>query len=279
MRQIALFIAAVLIGSAFGVSSASATVVGEAGDVVGPVVESVDPPQAAPSLPSAPSAPPPAPPPPPARPPAEATPSPSPPASGGDAPSPDRTVGAVRDSVDSIANSGRETTQQATTPSGNYGGGVADGGRAAASASGRNGAANTEASRPAGPGSNAPPSIAAAEVAAFRRWLARIWPAIALGGGAGDGRGVGAIADLFLLRRAAAIAARLLTAPAAGAAGGPGPAGHSATANASQPALPEAPASPDGQKTIYLAVFAALLAFLVFTIWREFRTTLRPGVR
>jgi len=292
MRRTALIIVAILIGSAFNVPSASATVVGEAGDVVGSIVDSVDPAETVPSLPPAPSAPAPAKPsptPPPVKSPAEAPPSPDPPASGGDAPSPDRVVGAVRDSADSIASAGRETTQRAIAPTGNYGGRVTeggrdggrvtDGGRASASASGRDGDVNTEASRPAGAGSNPQPSIAAAEVAAFRRWLARIWPAIALGGGAGDGWGAGLIADLFLLRPAAAFAVRLLTPPNAGAAGGPGPVGHPAAANAPQPALPAVPASPDGEKTVYLAVFVALLAFLVFTIWREFRTTLRPGVR
>jgi hypothetical protein len=291
MRRIALVIVAILIGSAFSVPSASGTVVGEAGGVVGSVVESVDPPDAVPSHPSPPSAPapakppPPTPPPPPVKSPAEAPPPPSPPASGGDAPSPDRIVGAVRDSVDSIASTGRDTTQRAIAPTGNYrdrvsdGGRATDGGRAAASASGRDGDVKTEASRPDGTGSNAPPSIAAAEVAALRRWLARVWPAIALGGGAGDGWGAGVIADLLLLRPAAVVTARLLTPPAAGAPGGPGPVGHPATANAPQPAPPATPASPDEEKTVYLVVFAALLAFLVFTIWREFRTTLRPGVR
>ncbi len=39
-------------------------------------------------------------------------------------------------------------------------------------------------------------------------------------------------------------------------------------------------ASPaDWKKIAYLAVMAALLALLAFTIWREFRPALRPRAR
>jgi len=254
---------AILIGSVSSVPSASATL-GEAADTVGSTVESVDvTPNAAPSLPS--STPPATPPPPVATPTpavpqapvrlqteaAPPTPSASPSSSGVSVPAVDGIARTARNSVGSVTSAGRETTQQAAASARN------DGSRVS---------------------SSAPPSITAAEVAALQRWFARVWPAIALGG---HGRGWAArvIGDLF--RPAAAATARLLfLAPLVARVASDSPfVGQPGTANAPQLALPNAPASADGKRIIYLSALAALLAFLAFTIWREFRSALRPGVR
>lgn|GEM_PF-6609834 len=277
-RRIVLVAGAILIGSVSSVPSASATLLGEAADTVGSSVESVDAiPNAAPSLPSPM---PPATPPAPAAPPAPVklqteaapTPSSSPSGSGVNVPSVDGIASAARNSVGSVTSTGKETTQQAAASARN------DGSRVSTRPNGPDAGAGKATPRVLGTASSAPPSITAADVAALQRWFARIWPAIPLGGGAGRGWAVRVMEDLF--RPAAAASARLLfLAPSVARAAGDSPfVGHPGTANAPQLALPNAPVSADGKRIIYLIVLAALLALLAFTIWREFRSALRPGV-
>lgn len=282
-RRIVLVAGAILIGSVSSVPAASATLIGEAADTVGSTVESVDAtPNAAPSLPSAmPPATPPAPVATPAAPQApvklqtEAAPTPSlsPSSSGVNVPSVDGIAGAARNSVGSVTSTSKETTQQVAASARN------DGSQVSTPPNGPDAGASKATPRAIGTPSSAPPSITAAEVAALQRWFARIWPAIPLGGGAGRGWAARVIGDLF--RPAAAATARLLfLAPLVARAASDSPfVGHPGTAIAPQLALPNAPASADGKRTIYLIVLAALLALLAFTIWREFRSVLRPGVR
>jgi hypothetical protein len=120
-------------------------------------------------------------------------------------------------------------------------------------------------------------------VAALQRWFARVWPAISLGGSGVDrGPAAGTAAgDLLPPAAAAAIAARLLSpAPPLSRAAGDSALGvHPGTTNAPQPALPGAHAAAHGAEIIYLFALAALLALLAFTLWREFRSALRPGMR
>jgi hypothetical protein len=295
-RRVALVAGAILIGSVSSVPSASATLVGEVADTVGSTVESVDvTPKAAPSLPSAmPPAPPATPPAPVATPAApqapvklqtEAAPtpssSPSPSRSGGNVlPSVDGIASVARNSVGSVTSIGKETTQQVAASARNDGSRVSTPSNAPdAGARGPDAGASKATPRATGIASSAPPSITAAEVAALQRWFARVWPAIPLGGGAGRGGAARVIGDLF--RPVVAAAARLLfLAPlAARAASDPPYAGHPQTANAPQLALPNAPAPADGKRIIYRIALAALLALLAFTIWREFRSVRRPGVR
>jgi len=134
--------------------------------------------------------------------------------------------------------------------------------------------------RSSAPTSSAPPSIRAARVAALQRWFAYIWPAIPLGGGTGRASAVAAISR-NLLRPAVAAAARTLILTLSNT---PLPvdspfAGDTGAANSRHPSLPASPTAEDGKKILYLVAFAALLALLAFTIWREFQSALRPGGR
>jgi hypothetical protein len=283
-RRIVLVAGAILIliGSVSSVPSASATLMGVT-DTVGSAVESVD--AASNAAPSLPSTMPPAPPPAPvAIPPAPQapvklhtetapTPSPSPSRSGVNVPSVDGIASAARNPLGSVTSTGKEATQQVAASA------RSDDSRVSTPPNGSGAGASKAIPRAIGTPSSAPPSIRAAEMAALQRWFARVWPAIPLGGGAGRGWAAGVIGDLF--RPAAAAAARLLVlAPLVVRAASDSPfVGQPGTANAPQPALPNAPVSADGKKVIYLVVLAALLAFLAFTIWREFRSALRPGVR
>ena len=131
----------------------------------------------------------------------------------------------------------------------------------------------------AGTASGAPPSIRAAEVAPVSRWLARIWPAIALGGGNGPAPVAAAVAmaeELF--RPAAAVVARVLALTSSNT---PTPmslpfAEQPATTNAPHPTFPGAAVAADEEETLYLVALMSLLALLAFTVWREFRSALRP---
>jgi hypothetical protein len=256
----------VLVGLAASASSASATLVGEVAESVGSTVESVEAtPQAAP-LPGAPPAPPQAPVP--AQ--TEAAPSPSP--SPGNVPSADGAAGAAKEAAGSVESAGAEATRQTDASLGT------EGSRATTYPSGSAPAPNKASTPAIGTAFGAPPSVVAAEVAPLHRWLARIWPAIALGGG-DRGWVAGVMEDL--LRPAAAVTARLLplypsvsVAPAAVADSRL--ARQHGTANAPQPPLLDAAASGDAGRVAYLIAFAALMAILAFTIWKEFRASLRP---
>jgi hypothetical protein len=282
-RRIVLVAGAILIGSVSSVPTASATLVGEVADTVGSTVEAVDAtPNAAPSLPGAmPPATPPAPIATPAAPRApvkvqtEAAPTPSrsPSGSGVNAPSVDRVAGIARNSVGSVTSTGKKTTQPVVASARN------DGSEASIPSNSPDASASRATPRAVDAPSSAPPSVTAAEVAASKRWLARIWPAISLGGGAGQGWAGKVAGGLF--RPVAAATARLLfLAPLVARAASDSPlVGHPGTANSPQLALPNAPVSADGERVLYLIVLVALLALLAFTIWREFRSALRPGVR
>src|SRR5260221_3005648 len=280
LRRRIVLTASVLIGLVSSVPSASATLTGEAASIAGPTVESVPvAPNAAPSLPSAtPPAPiaTPAAPQAPVKLPTEAPPkpSPSPPNSGVDVPSVDGIASPARNSAGSVTSTGKETTIQAATSA------RSDGSRPRSSQAVRMQAQAGRPPRAIGTAPNRPPSIAAADVAALQRWFARIWPAIPLGS---DGTGRGWVARAIggdLLRPAVAATARLLflVQQITRTASDSPFVGHPRTANAPQLALPNAPAPADGRKIVHLVILSALLAFLVFPIWREFRSALRPGV-
>lgn len=273
-RLTVLVAGAMLVGLASGVPSASATLVGEVAEGVGSTVESVE---AIPNATPVPSAIPPAPPPaaPQAPPPVQTEvvpmPSPSPSHSPGNVPAGDGTAGTAKDAVGSVASSGTEAPQQKAASVGT------EGSRVSAFPDGSAPVPANATSRATVGG--APPSIVAAEVAPLHRWLARIWPAIALGAGADRGWLAGMTVNL--LRPAAVATARVLslTPPVTPVHREPRPVGQHETASVSQSALPDGPVSVDGERLVYLVAFAALLAVLAFTIWREFRSALRPGVR
>jgi hypothetical protein len=56
-------------------------------------------------------------------------------------------------------------------------------------------------------------------------------------------------------------------------------AGPTVPANAPQSALSNVPGLADGKSIIYIVALAALMALVAFKVWREFRSTLRAGVR
>jgi hypothetical protein len=113
-------------------------------------------------------------------------------------------------------------------------------------------------------------------VAPLRRWLAHVWPAIRLGGWAGRTSPVLAIAE-GLVRPAAALAQTLaLALPYEARPSGSPLADEPGAANPRHVALPTAPPVEDREKTLYLIVLAALMVLLAFTVWREFRSALRP---
>jgi hypothetical protein len=127
-------------------------------------------------------------------------------------------------------------------------------------------------------------SIEGAEVAALRRWIARVWPGIPLDGGGIElgAWGVALGADLFrplvadateLLPPVSLVAQVTDDAPLAT---------RPATAEASKsPVLSSPPASVDGdgKKIVYFAAFAALLALLLSTVGAEFRSAFRARLR
>jgi hypothetical protein len=124
---------------------------------------------------------------------------------------------------------------------------------------------------------DAPISVRAAEVATLQRWLARVWPAIALGGGGAGGGALDVTAADFL-RPALVVFARLLRASSSVSpvSGDSSPSGHSEAGAPSQPDVAPAPSSSDGGGLVYLIALAGLLALLAFTVWREFDVALRP---
>lgn len=130
----------------------------------------------------------------------------------------------------------------------------------------------------------ASPSVAvkAAKVAVLQRWLARVWPAIALGGGgAGDGVAGMIAGELFHPALVAATAMLFASSPILPASGDAPLAGHHGVAGASRSAPDQAPAPAvaEGGSVLYMILMAGLLALLAFTVWREFRVALHPGSR
>lgn len=127
-----------------------------------------------------------------------------------------------------------------------------------------------------------PLAVRAAEVAALQRLLARVWPAVALGGsGASGGEVVEVIAGDLLRPALAAVAGYLLgSSPILDTSGDAPLGGHHGVAGASRSApAPLVPAAGDGGGTVYLIAIVGLLALLVFTVWREFRIALHPRLR
>jgi hypothetical protein len=120
-------------------------------------------------------------------------------------------------------------------------------------------------------------------VVALQRWLARVWPAIALGGGEiGGGGAVEAIArDLFGPALAAIGGVLLASSPIFPTSGDLPLGGRHGVAGASRsaPGQPLVPAAGDGGGTLYLIAIVGLLVLLGFTVWREFRIALHPRLR
>jgi hypothetical protein len=287
-----------LIG-AVSVPTASAGLVEEAADTVGSTLKSVQagvgavPTQPSTNPPANAVNPPPAPIPPTPKPPVATPnppplpavklpsrePSPSPSRAGtgsAEVPSVDGVAGAAQGAADSVTRVGNEAAGRAATTSERS----ADGPATAPQHRVDQGAgeAIVRRSRTA---SSPPVAVRAAEVAALQRWLARVWPAIALGGGGAGGVGVvGAIAGGLFRPALAAIAGMLLaSSPIPLASGDSTLGGEHGVAGASRSAPALVPDAGDGGGIVYLIAIAGLLGLLVFTVWREFRMALHPGLR
>lgn len=115
---------------------------------------------------------------------------------------------------------------------------------------------------------------------ALQRWLAHVWPGIALIGGDAGGGAVAEAIEAGLLDPAAATVGELLLATV------------SATTTAGDSPLATLPPaardrytdllgamSTDWKKILYRIALAVLLALLAFTVWKEFKDALRPRLR
>jgi hypothetical protein len=192
-------------------------------------------------------------------------------------PSVDGVAGAASGTVDSIVNRGSDAANGAATAERSDDRPVALAQKDGA-ASGSGSAAPLRKRRTA---SSPPFAVRAAEVAALQRWLARVWPAVSLGGGGISGApAVDEIAgDVF--RPVLAVVSGLLLASSPFPTSGEGSlAARHGVAGASQssPAPFPQPTADDGVKVVYLIAIAGLLALLAFTVWREFRIALHPGL-
>lgn len=297
-RCAATSVTGVVLVGAVCVSSASAGLVKDVGSTVGSTVKSVQ--DTAKSIQDTAAAPPPPSTSPPVKPPKSSPaagtptppprdpvklpgkePSPSPSRSSADSadpPSADGVAGAAPGVVGSVTGVGNKAANGTATYE-------RSGGAPAAASQHRADRGASEASVPRSrTGSSPPVAVRAAEVAALQRWLARVWPAIALGGGEISGVGmVETIAgDLFRPALAAITGVLLASSPILPTSGDPLPlSGHQGVAGASRsaPAPPPVPATGDGGGIVYLIAIAGLLALLAFTVWREFRIALHPGLR
>lgn len=190
----------------------------------------------------------------------------------------DGVAGAARGAADSVIDGGDEAA------SGGAAVARSDGGPAVATPPA--GAADTSESivRERRAVSSPPPAVRAADVAALQRWLARVWPAVALGDGGVNGTSVVEVMAEEVLRPALAAVTGLLLAsspvlPISDSRFTADPAAPNALL--SRPAPDPAPLSSvdDGGKVVYLIAIVGLLALLVFTVWREFRLALHPRLR
>lgn len=291
----AVCVAGVILIGVVPVPAASAGLVDEAANTVGSTVKSVQ--AGAKAVPSPPSTTPPAKSPSPPKPPSPvATPAPppqapvklpgkeppasSPRAGAGSAelPSVDRVAGAAQGTADSVTSVGNEAASgAATTPERSD-----DGAAMAPQHRADRGASEAIVRRGRTASSNPPVAVRAAEVAALQRWLARVWPAVALGGSGVSGAGVVELIAGDLFGSALAAVAGLLPAssPVLPASGDAPLAGHHGVAGASRsaPNPAPAPAAAEGGSVLYLIAIAGLLALLAFTVWREFRIALHPGL-
>lgn len=187
-------------------------------------------------------------------------------------------AGAAQGAVDLVTGTGSEAARGAATPEpGDDGPAMAPQHRADADADAGAGKAIVRESRTA---LNPPVAVRAAEVAALQRWLARVWPAVALGGSGVNGAGVVEVIAGDLLRPALTAVTGLLrvSSPIFPTGGDPAPAGHQGVAGASRSA-PASPVTTDGGSVLYLIVVAGLLALLAVTVWREFWIALHPRLR
>lgn len=295
-RVVAVATGMLLIGVA-SVPNASAGLVGDVAGTVGTTVKSV---QAAPNaVPSLPSTTPPATPspPPPQSPPAATPASPSQAAvelptvklpsgesspqsrAGKDGstglPSPNGVTGGPRSAADPVAAIDSDAVAGSAPQ-------VRDRDGSAAAPRAPNTDASPAVARGDGAGPRPPVAVRAAEVAALQRWLARVWPAVALGGSGIDGAGVVEVIarELFRPALAAITGVLLASSPVLSASGDAPLAGHQGVASASRSApAPLVPVAGDGGGIIYLIAIAGLLALLAFTVWREFRMALHPDLR
>lgn len=271
-RRLAPIASAILLGVGLLAAPpfASAALNGDAAGAAGAAVESV---QAAPqSVPSLPSAAPPTQAPAPRAPaelPTGASPTPPRPSTGSGSAAP-----ATHDEGDGVDAVGVVKSVTAEVPARTTSSGTDGAGRLAHHGGSGSSPSSFSAS---GERPGAPPSIRAARAAPLQRWLAHVWPAIRLGGGAGRAAPVVAVAE-GLLRPAAALAQKLALA----LSHAPRPTGSSLTegpgaANPQHLPVPTVPPVGDRPKTLYLIALAALMALLAFTVWREFRSALRPA--
>lgn len=288
---VATLAAGAVLAGAVCVPSASAGLVEEAANTVGSTVKSVQ--ETANVVPSLPG---PTPPATPSPPPATATPSPprqvpvkppskEPPApaprAGDDAADPplvDEVAGAAQKAADSMTSAANDTASRAaTTPV------RRDDGPVAVPQDHADRAASEAVVRGSRTASNPPVAVRAAEVAALKRWLARVWPAVSLGGS--EVRGAGVVEGIAggLLRPALTAVTGLLLAssPVLQTSGDSPLSGHQGVAGASRsapnPAL--APTLAERGSFLYLIAIGGLLALLGFTVWREFRLALHPRLR
>ncbi|HEX8688794.1 MAG TPA: hypothetical protein VF729_00965 [Solirubrobacterales bacterium] len=134
----------------------------------------------------------------------------------------------------------------------------------------------------AGTPNRTPLAVEPSEVASARRWIARVWPAIALGGEAGPSSIVSAV-ETALLRPALATIRRSLRAVAGVArAVGYGGVADLGTPPKSSPRhgfLSSVASAAEWKKIGFFAAMAAILALLAFTVWREFRAAMPPYAR
>jgi hypothetical protein len=188
----------------------------------------------------------------------------------------DGVAGDARGTIDSVAGTGSEAAdgvpriEQAS-----------DDGPAAVVQPGGAGGGSEANVRERRTASSAATAVRAAEVAPLQRWLARVWPAVALDGGGVNGLAVaGAIAGGLLPPGLAAAVTGLLLAssPILPASGDAPLAGDQGVAGASRssPVPSPPPSAADVAKAAYLIAIAALLGLLGFTVWREFRVALHP---
>jgi len=271
--------------AAFGVASASAAlpeeVVGSVRSIVSPVTAPAAPtlPDAAPSTPSPPPAAPEAP-----QAPASPPPNPVTTLASSATKAVATVTGALADGGASqaskkaatvVSSTSSEGAKQVTPPAGSGPPAASPSGRGASAPTAEVGtvgddapASETATRKFAGPA--APPSITAAREAPLRRWFAYVWPAIAFGrGGVALGEREGApsptVSDVVRMLLAGAFPAS--------ATGGATVSRGTATRDAPH-AAPNNTPLPEGREITFFVIFsfAALLAFLMSTLWVEVRS-------
>jgi hypothetical protein len=85
--------------------------------------------------------------------------------------------------------------------------------------------------------------------------------------------------DLFRPALAAITGVLLASSPIPQASGDSLLDGDHGVAGASRSAPPPVPVAGDGGGIVYLIAIVGLLGLLAFTVWREFRIALHPGLR